>query len=254
MNSKRLLFLLCIIVLHTACKRELAISEGDAVKIEDFRINELQFDNLSLRSKLQYTDNSSSLKATANIRIQKDSLIWFSVTPGLGIEAARGIITKDSLVIVDRINKQYSIFKFEDLSKKFKFPLTYDLLQSVILGNAFKHISNEDNVTRQGSAFKLNQKEGSVMIGSTIDNTSLKIEKVLLEDNLTNNEMLINYSDFQMVESEIMPANAFVSIKYKATQAAQEVSTQINLEHNKTEINGKNLKFPFNIPSKYDRK
>jgi hypothetical protein len=69
-----------------------------------------------------------------NIRMKKDSIIWLSVT-GVGLEVARGIITPDSIVFMDKIHKDYFVFNYEQLSKQYNFDLNFALLQSVIIGN-----------------------------------------------------------------------------------------------------------------------
>ena len=66
--------------------------------------------------------------------MKKDSLIWISVT-GVGFEVARGLITKDSIVFMDKFHKEYFAFNYEQLSKKYNFDLNFALLQSIIIGN-----------------------------------------------------------------------------------------------------------------------
>ena len=60
----------------------------------------------------KYTSFTSRYKGSYNgipfkvqIRAQHDSLLWFSVS-AFSMEAGRALITKDSLFVMDKINKQ----------------------------------------------------------------------------------------------------------------------------------------------------
>ena len=99
------LFLLVISI--SSCKRGLfrPVLEGESATLE---INEFDYDYLKAKAKFRYNDGKEDLKATANFRIKKDSLIWMSISASLGIEAARVMINKDSMAIMDRLNKQYT--------------------------------------------------------------------------------------------------------------------------------------------------
>jgi hypothetical protein len=253
MNSKLLIWSLLILVLFS-CKRNPAVTDSNIVELSEFEIADIEFEDLSAKTKLRFETEESSVSATANIRIRKDSLIWFSLTPALGIEAARGIITQDSMVLVDRINKTYSIYGFEALSKKFNFNLNYHLIESLILGNSSQPLSDEDQAYREGTNFRLDQKTGSVKIQERIDGNTLKIENIMMLDEVTKNSLMINYSEFDELEQFDFPYEAILSLSYTPPSGIGRLNTQVNLDHNRVVIETKRLKFPFNIPSKYERK
>lgn len=253
MNS-RLLALSFLALVLFSCKRNTALTNTNVVDIDEFEIAEVDFEDLSAKTKFQYENEGSSLAATANIRIRKDSLIWFSLTPALGIEAARGIITQDSMVIVDRIKKTYSIYSFESLSKKFNFDLNYHLIESLILGNSGKQISSNDEAYREGSDFRLDQMSGTVKVEERINGSTLKIENVVMVDQVTKNAMTINYGDFDKLDDFDFPYQSVISLNYLPPAGSNKLNMMINLNHNKVTIESKRLKFPFNISSKYERK
>lgn len=253
MNSK-LLFLSLLTLVLFSCKRNPALTDTNIVDLSEFEIADIEFDDLSSKTKLQFEGEGSSVSATANIRIRKDSLIWFSLTPALGIEAARGIITLDSMVLVDRINKTYSIYNFETLSKKFNFNLNYHLIESLILGNSSQPLSNEDQAYREGTNFRLDQVTGPVKIQERIDGSTLKIENIMMLDEVTQNSLMINYSEFDKLEEFDFPYQAMISLNYTPPSGTGRLNTQVNLNHNRVVIETKRLKFPFTIPSKYERK
>ena len=81
-------------------------------------------------------DESNSFKAT--IRMRKDSLIWVSITPALGIEMIRVMISPDSMKYISKIpdNKFYYLGTFEDVNKLVGTSFDFEMLQQLLVGNA----------------------------------------------------------------------------------------------------------------------
>jgi hypothetical protein len=252
--NRKLTYILLLAVIAFSCKKEYFSFRNTEVDIANFKVAEIDFEFLSTKTKFQYTDSKNSNSATANIRIKKDSIIWFSLTPALGIEAARGIITQDSMIIVDRLNKTYSVFTFKELSNKFRIDMDYNLLQSLLLGNAISEIKPDNKLRNEGDFFKLTQIQSALNIENLVNNKTLKIERVTLKDALTSNSMAISYSDFWPVDSYLFSNQTSISINYKIGEDQPNSTTEIVLEHSKVEIETKRVKFPFNIPSKYELK
>ena len=62
------------------------------------KIEELDFEYLQAKTKIQYEDGIQNLNANATIRIRQDSLIWISIS-STGVEGIRSIIQKDSILL-----------------------------------------------------------------------------------------------------------------------------------------------------------
>lgn len=248
--SKALVCILVIVSL-TSCNKKFSFFNTDPSKLN---INNLDYEYLSLKTKIKYKDDSKSQKATANIRFKSDSLIWFSITPGLGIEAARGLISRDSIIILDKIHKEYSIIKFEDLSNQYHFNLDFNLIESILLGNMVWKVESSDKVIKEPGLYNITKKNGDLTISHLIGNNTMKLEKVFAISDSTKNSLDINYQDFEKINDKVFPKSVDIYIKYKAKNSNSEKFSNITLEHNKVEIDKKKLKFSFNIPSKYERK
>ena len=218
-------------------------------------INLTTVDFLYFNSKSDFTfkDDKESLTASANLRVKTDSIIWLNITPGLGIEAMRGIITKDSLIFVDKIKKQYVVYDFATLSNKYKFPIDFKLLQDLLLGNPVKPQSSEDRITREASYYVLNQKIRNSTVESYINEKSLKVERVVFSEPGTSNILSVDYSAFKATEQDkIIPHTISLDLDYTFENKKYNIS--IDISHHKAEFSEKNLRFPFNIPAKYERK
>ena len=97
-------------------------------------VNEVNFDFLSAKAKVNF-DGEKDYSLSANFRMQKDSVIWLSLSPGLGVEVARVMITRDSISVLDKLSKDYNKIDYGTISKKYDFDINFNLIQSVILGN-----------------------------------------------------------------------------------------------------------------------
>lgn len=69
--------------------------------------NVLTLKPFSAKLKIDYQGRDASDHATAYIRIKKDSLIWISLTGALGIEGFRLLINKDSVRMMNKLDKNY---------------------------------------------------------------------------------------------------------------------------------------------------
>lgn len=243
----RITVLALAIVILTGCSKNFTIFNVNPNKLN---IEDLEYEYLSLRSKVKFNSDGKSVKATANVRIRSDSVIWFSLTPGLGIEAARGLISKDSIILLDKIHKKYSILRFKDLSEKFHFDLDFNIIESILLGKMIWPLESKDKVSKEETYYKIDKTKGDLSISHFVGMNTMKLEKLDASSDSTNNSLMINYKDFELISQTIFPLKSTIEIKYK--QGNSDKFTNIALEHNKVEIDKKKLKFNFNIPSKYE--
>ncbi len=238
-------------ILLSSCGRNIfrPTVSNEAVELH---IHEFDFDLLTAKAKFIFDNGNNDLKATANIRIKKDSAIWMSISLSLGIEVARALITKDSLTIIDRIHKQYVAITYDKISDKYNFTIDYDLIQAVLLGNLSNPILANDKVTKEPSHFLVLQDRGNVKMQNYIGFQTLKLERVQWLDIPTQNTLIINYTNFRLIDDLVFPYENQIILNYMDTEDTP-ANTQINIDYNKAEISRKRLKFPFNIPAKYER-
>lgn len=246
----RILIALLGVMVLTSCSKNLLPFSTNPNK---FNLNNLEYEYLSLKSKIKYEDQEEKQNATANIRIKKDSIIWFSITPGLGIEAARGIITKDSIKIIDKINKEYTVKAIREYTDKVHFKLDLTLLESLLIGNLIWMVKNDDKITKSPGYFIIPKKYEALSINNYIGANSMKLEKMLVSSDTSANSMQVLYSAFQEIEQKVIPTSVDMQIKYKLPDDNTEKISNITIEHAKVEIDKKH-KFSFNIPKKYTSK
>lgn len=78
---------------------------------------------------------SGEVPFSGMLRMQRDSVIWISATALLGMEAMRALITNDSIVVINRLEKTYLAEPAATFRETLPTPLTLQECQSMLLGN-----------------------------------------------------------------------------------------------------------------------
>jgi hypothetical protein len=214
-------------------------------------IEKIDFGYLHGKARLVFKDSKKEQEVKANIRIRKDSVIWMNFNLSVA-QVGRALINKDSITIVSTVDKEYYVFDYEELSKRFNFKIDYSVVEAALLGNPIKTDNTEIEIGKEGDRDKLIQKEGSVTIKNLINPILKKVEYVELVEASTNNMLKLEYSNFQPLGDKYFPYNEIVNIFYKTS--AGIINNTITIEYSKAEVGDKELKFPFNIPKRYDRR
>jgi hypothetical protein len=248
-----------IVVLTFSCRRpKLNIPAPDARReeIEKFIVKEIDFKYFSSKAKINFKDEKQDINAAVHIRMKKDSVIWMSITPGLGIEALRILIRPDSIFMLNKIKNPnaYSAYGFDYLNKQFNIDLNFKNLQAMILGNLPISKTYNDMLTKDEAAgeFILQQKTQNMGVNNHVKIATMKLLKLEMNQAATQNKLSIEYSNFAPLDTASFPYENQVLIETFKNQIAK--NTTINISHNKVEIDGKALNFPFNVPKRYENR
>lgn len=236
-----------ILVTDETTKAETPKVETPVVAKIDVKPAEIDFKYLNIKSKVNFSAGGEEQSFPVNIHIKKDSIIWLSIV--VGLEGARGIITKDSVIFLDRLHRTYYKYDFASLSKQFNFNLNYDLVQSILIGNMPIKKRETDVVEKQEGSFVVKQKEGFVKIENSIAEANLKLQKVNASDETGDSKMEIDYSNFLTITDLIFPQD--IRAKIDAKKDGKVLQTSINLQHNKIEALDQSPGFAFSIPKSY---
>lgn len=239
-----------VIVGTTSCSKK-TVAPVTTPPAPVLQIEEIDFEYFHGRARIVFKDDKKEREVKASIRIRKDSVIWMTFSV-VGVQGGKALINRDSITVVSTLDKEYYVFTYEELSKRFNFPITYQVIQSAALGNLIRPRQPSDILSTDLSFNLLAQTAGSVSIRNYINTASAKLERVELKETESQNTLNIDYSNFQAVGPKIFPYNGTISIFYKTVTGL--ISNTIMFEYSKAEVGDKELKFPFNIPRKYDRR
>jgi len=247
------LLILCVVAmpLLTSCGAKVA-SFTNTYDRESLNIQQIDFDYLTIKSKIELIEPHKTTKITALVRIKKDSIIWFNLSGALGVQGMRGIITSDSVYLINRVAKEYSIYSFSEVGMEFNFPIDYALLQSMIVGNMPKPDEPDRSIKHVGKTYIVKQSINDILIENYIDDSNMKLIEVQITEKETDNSLKLLYKDFREINSQAFPFSAFISLIHH--NEFGQLETQMTIEHSRVDSPEKELKFPFNIPNKYVRK
>ncbi len=244
--NRILIFILFFLTL-VSCKKE--AFKFKFTEKKKLNVSELDFEYFHGKSRFSYDDGFQSVNASANIRIKKDSVIWVSVSPAIGIEAFRAMVRKDSAFIIDRINKTYETYSIDSLQNKLNVPISFDVLQAVLIGNLIEERKSEDRVIKSDDFFILKQNSEDLVIHNYVNNKTMKIEKVAIEKNAGINSLEIAYNDFQFVDNWLFPYEN--KLRVYSNREKTSVSKEMIIAFNRISVDDKNMRFPFSVPNKY---
>ena len=252
MNKVLSLLLYCLPLLMAGCSKKVTpIATPLGVPRPDLAIEEVDFTYFQGKARMVLRDGSKTRDVKTNIRMKKDSVIWMSFSV-IGVQGGKALINHDSITIVNNVDNEYFVFEYEELSRRFNFDIDYNIVQSAMLGNLLMDRQEGDLVEQLTSMFLVKQQSGTIDVLNYVNAATMKLEKVELKENNSNNSLTIDYTNFQPVSEEIFPYNGTINLLYKTP--AGLINTTIIFEYNKAEIVDKLLKFPFNIPKKYVRR
>ncbi|MFN2456639.1 MAG: DUF4292 domain-containing protein [Chitinophagaceae bacterium] len=104
--------------------------------VQQIRATNIDFTTFTAKVDLDYRDAADKkYDLNATIRMLKDSAIWISVSAVLGIEAMRVLVTKDSVKLLNKLDKTYTARSVDYLQEITSLPLTLSILQNLIIGN-----------------------------------------------------------------------------------------------------------------------
>jgi len=250
-KSAILLLLVSLSTTFFSCSRKVTAPITQAEPRAELNIEGIDFDYFQGKARMILRDANKEREVKANIRVRKDSVIWMTFSV-IGVQGGKALINKDSITIVSNMDKEYYVFEYDELSKRYNFEINYDVIQAAMLGNLIIPRQEDDEVERESSMFILKQSAGTVNVSNFVNAASTKIEKIEMKEANSSNSLVINYSNFQAVGDKLFPYNGTISLFYKTLSGV--LNTTIIFEYSKAEVGGKELKFPFNIPKRYVRR
>jgi len=214
--------------------------------------SEFNYDYFEGRSKLVYQENGQDKRVDAIIRMQKDSVLWISLRGGPGIEGARLYATVDSFFMLNRLQKEYYAYSFEELSEELQIPVNIGILQSVMVGNPIPlPASSTVNTYRDGGFKMVQQQVGNLEVLSAVFLQNRKVKEVEIFDTQQKNKIKLSFDDFKQIGYKVMPYRADVSIEYSADSTK---NTAFRFDYQRIEIPTDPLRFPFGISGRYEQR
>ena len=136
----RPIILLCIVCCFFSCKskKKLAIDDNQEVLLTqkealDIFMTRPDYGFISGKAKVSISSEHGSEKGTMYVRSIRDSLIWIAVKK-LSVEGGRVLITKDTMTVLNRLEKTYQKFPLSELQDRYGVTTDFTYLQDMFFG------------------------------------------------------------------------------------------------------------------------
>ncbi len=215
-----------------------------------FTSHQIDFKTFSAKIKVESVGGNGKIPdLTVVLRMVKDSAIWMSLSATiLNVEVYRVFITKDSVILLNKQDKEVQYRSISFLQEVVQIPFDFNTLQNLIIGNP---------IFMSDSIISYRKVNNSTLL-TTID-SSFKNLMTLSEDNSTLYHSKLDDIDVQRSRTADITYDAYdVSSGYNFSTAREITASEknklnIRLNFKQYEFN-KEVSMVFNIPRNYLRK
>jgi outer membrane lipoprotein-sorting protein len=264
-KSYRLFPTIVLILVLSSCStarrtiREPLKEQGPEFLFSNLKTNELKYNSFSARYTTSFTQQKNETSFSGQIRIKKDSLIWISISPVLGIEMARLLITNDSVKYMNRIDNYYFISDFNYINSLINSTLDFDMLQAFLTGNDFSFYENSsfkagvDNQEyylsttnrRKLKKYVRNNQLINIPIQQIwLSPETFKISKVLVREAQQGGRKLEGTYQYLNNGDQLVPEKLSFNLE------TSENKNRVIVQYSKVNMVD-SIAFPFRIPEKY---
>lgn len=213
------------------------------------RNNYINFNTFSAKIKVDVQAKDNVPELTANLRMIKDSVIWVSLQATfLNIEAYRVRITKDSVILLNKLEKEVQYRTIDYLQEVTQIPFDFATIQDMLLGNPIFFSENNAIVRKKddqvlvysvGDLFKnllLLSGGNSQLIHSKLDDVDVN----------RNRTASVSYNDYENINGKPFSTRRQIIVTEKNR-------IDIKLNFKQVEFN-KELSVSFSVPKNYKKK
>lgn len=206
----------------------------------------ISFTTFSSKVKVEYNDDKNRrLDFNAFIRMKKDSAIWVSIIAAFNIEAFRVMITPDSLVILDKINRTTQKRSLSYLEKITKVPFDYKTLEDLILGNPVYLSNAVVSYADQGERLSMSTLGDVFKHYITVGKSDLNVLFSKLDDVDVTRSRTANlaYSDY-------IASGPWMFAGVRKISLSEKTKLDVNLEFKQVEFDVP-MTLPFGVPKNF---
>ena len=238
--------LLAILIL-TSCSKNVLVKNGKSV------IQETKFEYFSSKTKMKMDESGKTISFITNFRIKHDEIIWGNVSKA-GFSVARFKITQDSLLFLDKYNKEYYAYDYKAINQMLGIEINYKTVEAFLMNNLIIAPTKNDKAIKTDSSFAFIAKSYPFIIMNHIHPSIKRINGIEIKNELVpQNTINVEYRDFKAIKKQNFPFKTIIVAEGLDEQ--EDLRTfEIELDHSKVEFTSEELSFPFTVSSKYVKK
>jgi hypothetical protein len=232
-NKMRLLAAFSMLILLSSCgvrKAQGTKTNGAIPKpAANFSLNDsiathrFVFHTLSAKIKSDFKNSEGrEIGLIITMRAVHDSAIWMSISPGLGIEAARVLLTRDSVKILDKINQQYAVESYDYMRKFTEADVNFEVLQNIFTGNM--PYTGDSLITDSVNNYYYAHSSRERTLQELTVNNVFRVLTSVITEKTTFDKLSVSYSTLTATEGGWFPLDARID----ALSGTKSASLQMN--------------------------
>jgi len=240
--------LVLLALTNTSCKSKKAKANSANVKLlhmvlKNYEDNSFQKKTLKASLKVKYKGKQNLPSVSAALRIEKDKVIWLSISKIISIGRLK--ITPNKVQFYNKLDHTYYDGDFTLLSNFLGTDVDFQQIQNILTGDAVYALNKKDyEVITDANNFLFSPKKQHKLydLFFWLDANNYKINK----QEIRNEEKLlsIQYNKFENIDNAIFPKQIYVLAK------DSKGTNTIDIDYRKVEFDYE-LQFPFKIPNGY---
>ncbi len=202
---------------------------------------------MSAQTRIYVEGDGQSMSANGNIVWVRDSAIWLNVKK-FGLEAARVLVTPDSVFMINRLQKTWNSRSLESLQSEYQLPGGFDLLQDFLLGRAWMDKEMELKSDIDEGLHRLAGSNGVVAADYRIEEGSFLLKSESFLQPRTARNVRFSFENYQKTKY----AGLYPLIRTIQAFSPETKDVQFELEFLNVDFNTP-APYRFEIPATYQR-
>lgn len=236
------------VVTDSSIIAEKPVEETETISTVLAKINNINYTTFNGKADLDYTSaKGKKTSAEAKVQIEKGKLIWISAIGPFGIEVARGLITADSVKIINKLSKEYTAASITYLQDKLGLPLDLNTMQDLLVGNPIFLDKNNSSYTKDGSNIAVTSQTRFFqnLITVIMPGYLISQSKLTDVDANRNRSAILQYDDYKPVNNFNFSTSRHIAVDHKG-----KIDIQLNY---KSYTFNQPLSVPFSVPGNYKK-
>ncbi len=250
---KNILYIALLFILMSSCKsvsKTVTKSSLKPLKISEI-ITKQKATNVTAQTviakiKVKYITAKKTQNITAKLRLQKDSVIWISLTAVGGIPVAKILIKPQHVRYYEKMNKTFFNGDFSLLNKWLKTDLNFSKIQNMLFAQPIYSIEAKKfilGISENNYQLKAKKKTDNTRAVYWLYPTNFKLHKQAFYKNKKEHLTFI-YDGFDASTTNMYPN------KMQVIAQSKRETVKINLTYRSLKFDLP-LRFPFKIPKNY---
>jgi hypothetical protein len=218
MKQKIIIFSAFVLLMFTGCKTMKSVTKtqlkGDsevAQVIKQVQKAQPEFISANVnKMSFEFTMNERKVNVSASCKIQKDSAIYISIQPFMGIELFKAELTPDSILVFDKMNRRYYVTDYGYFKKRFGVDVDFHNLQALIFNQFFcigtkEILPDSCKLTTLDAGKNKIEYQNAGIQQSTVILPIHTIQQVLLKGENSSYQLQTDYDEYSVVNDINFP-------------------------------------------------